>query len=169
MTDNARLDMAIGQIEFARRYMLQLVAELPEDDWFSTPDGATTHVAWQIGHLAVAEYGLCLFRMRGRQEGDAELLPSSFRKQFSKGSQPSGDRARYPAPREIREILDQVHAQAMRELPGYSAADLDQPAEEPYAMFPTRLGALIFCSMHEMMHAGQIGLLRRSMGKSPIR
>ena len=33
----------------------------------------------------------------------------------------------------------------------------------------TKLGALFFCSVHEMMHAGQIGLLRRLLGKSPLR
>jgi hypothetical protein len=39
----------------------------------------------------------------------------------------------------------------------------------PYAGYPTKLGALLFCPLHEMIHAGQIGLLRRLMGKPPIR
>jgi hypothetical protein len=34
---------------------------------------------------------------------------------------------------------------------------------------PTRLGALLFSSHHEMLHAGQIGVLRRLLGKAPVR
>jgi hypothetical protein len=39
----------------------------------------------------------------------------------------------------------------------------------PFAGFPTKFGSLLFCSHHEMLHAGQIGLLRRLTGKLPIR
>jgi hypothetical protein len=31
------------------------------------------------------------------------------------------------------------------------------------------LDALLFSSKHEMLHAGQIGLLRRLFGKQPLR
>jgi len=61
---------ALQQIEFARSYMLAILAEIDEADWFTMPAGCPTHVAWQVGHLAMAEYGLCLFRQRGRQEID---------------------------------------------------------------------------------------------------
>jgi len=39
----------------------------------------------------------------------------------------------------------------------------------PYAVHANKLGGLIFCSHHEMLHAGQIGLLRRLLGKQPLR
>ena len=47
--------------------------------------------------------------------------------------------------------------------------ELDEPVDEPYALFPTKLGGLYFCAAHEMMHAGQIGLLRRLLGKETTR
>src|SRR5262245_36249532 len=62
------LSLAIQQIEFARGYTLSLLADIDESDWFRLSDGCPTHIAWQVGHLAMAEYGLCLFRQRGRQE-----------------------------------------------------------------------------------------------------
>jgi hypothetical protein len=169
MSENLRLEIAIRQIEFARQYTLQMIEDLGDDDWFRPVGEDLTHVAWQIGHLAVAEYGLGLFRMRGRQDGDADLLPSRFRKLFGKGSIPDPDPARQPGPAEIRRVLAAVHQQVLAELPGYSDSQLDEPCEEPYALYPTKMGALYFCSAHEMMHAGQIGLLRRLLGKSPIR
>src|SRR2546421_6202512 len=112
------LEIAVKQIEFARGYTLSILAEIEERDWFTMPAGCPTHVAWQVGHLAMAEYGLCLFRQRGRQEVDAELMSSSFRKQFSRGSVPEADAGNYPPPEEIRATLDRVHAQVLREAAG---------------------------------------------------
>jgi hypothetical protein len=31
------------------------------------------------------------------------------------------------------------------------------------------MGSVFVCSAHEMLHAGQIGLLRRLLGKPPLR
>ncbi len=161
---NQRLEIVQRQIEFARDYTLQLLDDIPRERWFETPAGAPTHVAWQVGHLAMAEYGLVLFRQRGRQPEDTELMRSAFRKQFSRGSEPTADSSRYPAPEEIRNVMDRVHEQAMSELPTFSDDSLDEPLDMPYAGYPTKYGALLFCSHHEMLHAGQIGLLRRLLG-----
>jgi len=168
MAENTRFEIARQQIEFARSYTLGLVADIADEDWYQMPAGIHSHVAWQIGHLAVAEYGLGLFRLRGRRDGDADLVTSSFRKQFSKGSKPeTGDK--YPTPAEIRGVLHGVHQQVLRELADYTEADLQEPVEEPHALFANKLGALFFCSLHEMMHAGQIGVLRLLLGKPPLR
>ena len=163
------LHLALQQIEFARSYMLSVLSEIDENEWFAMPAGCPTHVAWQVGHLAMAEYGLCLFRQRGRAEIDTQLMSSSFRKQFSRGTVPEADFGRYPSPAEIRAVLDRVHAQVLKEAPGFTVEKLKEPVEMPYAAEATKLGALLFCSHHEMLHAGQLGLMRRLLGKTPIR
>ena len=109
------LELAIKQIAFARSYTLSLLEDYDDAQWFTVPEECTTHVAWQVAHLAMAQYGLCLFRQRGR------------------------------------------------------ADSLSESIDKPYAVYPNKLGALVFCSHHEMLHAGQIGLLRRLLGKTPIR
>src|SRR5262245_43048942 len=91
------LERAIKQVEFARTYTLSVLAEIDEADWFRMPPSCPTHVAWQVGHLAMAEYGLCLFRQRGRQPIDADLMSSSFRKLFSRGTVPDPEAAKYPS------------------------------------------------------------------------
>ena len=164
-----RLEIACRQIEFARAYTLSLLADIDDQDWFRQPAGGVTHVAWQVGHLAMAQYGLCLFRLRGRLPEDTQLMSSQFRKKFSKGSTPDPDPSKNPSPGEIRAVFDLVYRQALQELPGYGESELDEPIEEPYAIFATKLGGLYFCAAHEMMHAGQIGLLRRLLGKATTR
>lgn len=164
-----RLEIAVKQLEFARKYLLGLIADIDDADWFRMPAQTATHVAWQVAHLAMAQYGLCLFRVRGRREIDVELMSSDFRKKFSKGTTPNPDPAQNPTPAEIRTVLQRVHHQALTELAEYTDADLDVPVDEPYSVFNTKIGAVYFCSAHEMLHAGQIGLLRRLHGKLPIR
>ena len=169
MPELSRLKIALAQIDFAREYTLSLLADIDEADWFRMPAGISTHLAWQIGHLAMAQYGLALFRQRGRAAEDSELMSARFRKQFSRGSEPDPDPANNPPPAEIRGIFEMVYAQVKKEAPTFSGAQLDEPVDMPYMVWPTKLGALHFCAAHEMLHAGQIGLIRRSLGKGPVR
>jgi hypothetical protein len=162
-------ELALGQLEFARAYTLSTIAEIDEAAWFAMPPGCPTHVAWQVGHLAMAEYGLCLYRQRGRQEVDLSLMTSGFRKLFSRGTVPDADAGKYPPAAEIRATLDRVHAQVVKEAAGLTPEQLAEPVEMPYAVQATKLGCLLFCSHHEMLHAGQLGLLRRLLGGDPIR
>ena len=47
------LQLALQQIEFARAYTLATLVGIEEADWFAMPAGCPTHLAWQIGHLAM--------------------------------------------------------------------------------------------------------------------
>ncbi len=165
-----RLQIALRQIEFARVYSSSLLEGLTDDQWFWTPDGLTTHIAWQVGHLTMSEYGLTLFQQRGRDRDiDKKLMSSSFRKLFMRGTIPVADREAYPSPGEILESLNRVHAQMRVEVPAFDDAELDSPIGPPHSGYATRYGALLFAGDHEMIHAGQIGILRRLMGLEPLR
>ena len=65
--------------------------------------------------------------------------------------------------------FDAVHQRVLLELPNFTSASLDEPCDMPYAGYPTKFGALLLASHHEMLHAGQIGMLRRLLGKAPVR
>ncbi len=168
-TLSERLQIAWRRIEFARNYSLTLLEGLSDDDWYRSPDQVTTHIAWQVGHLAMSEYGLTLFRQRGRADVDSELMSGKFRKLFMRGTEPQRQRELYPEPTEILAVLERVHHQMRIELVGFDGPDLDLPLDPPHAAFATRYGALLFAGDHEMLHAGQIGLLRRLIGKPPLR
>jgi uncharacterized damage-inducible protein DinB len=164
-----RLQDAVRQIEFARGYTKVSLEGLTDDDWYWSPQEMTTHIAWQVGHLAMAQYGLTLFMQRGRAEIDSELMSGKFRKRFMKGTMPTRNREDYPEVAEILQVLDRVHDQMRTEIANFDGDHLDQPASAPHAAYATNLGSLLFASKHEMMHAGQIGMLRRLMGKEPMR
>lgn len=161
--------LVLAQLRFAREYMCTLIADVPDEEWFRMPLGVPTHLAWQVGHLAMAEYGLCLYRPRGRVSEDTQLMPGSFRKAFSRGSTVDVDEGKYPSPAEIRDTLARVRAQVELEAPTFTQEMLSAPSEMPYSVFPNKFGGILFSPQHEMIHAGQIGVLRRAFGLAPIR
>jgi hypothetical protein len=162
-------DQVLEQITWARQYSLQLIESVPRELWYQQADGACSHVAWQVGHLAVSEYGLMLFRQRGRSPGDLELMPGWLRKQFGRGTTPSTAADGMPSPEELLDRLDRIHRQSLEEVAELTADTLREPTEMPYTAYPIKLGALLFAPLHESVHAGQIGLLRRLHGLPPIR
>jgi hypothetical protein len=164
----ADLDRALEQITFARNYTLRLLDATDPAEWFRRPPGGVTHVAWQIGHLAMAEYRMALERVRGRLPGDEPLISDDFLARFGRDSTPDPDPSRYPPAAEIRTVFDRVHAQTLRELPGVDPATLAEPPVKPHSLAPTKLACLFWCAAHEMVHAGQIGLLRRLFGHRPL-
>jgi uncharacterized damage-inducible protein DinB len=147
----SRLQLAIEQIVFARNYTIGLLDQTPADEWFRQPPGGVSHVAWQVGHIAFSEYRLALWRIRGEQPQDDTL--------FSHSSYP---------PAELRAVLDRVHGHVLRELPNLDEAELDRPVPHPHPFATTKLKAILWCAHHEMLHAGQIGLLRRLLGYPPM-
>ena len=162
----SRISEALEQIDFTRRYLLERVDSVPLADWFTVPPGGVSHVAWQVGHLASAQYRLCLERLRPRGAGDERLISDAFLKSFSRDSLPEPETGFPPA--EIRTVFDRVHARVMEELPGYPDADLDSPPIVPHKLCATRIAILRYAPLHEMIHCGQLAMIRRMLGLPPI-
>jgi hypothetical protein len=161
-----RLEAAIDQICAARRFTLKTLEQVPRENWFDMP-GGITHVAWQVGHLAIAQYRLCLVRLRGDLPTDSALITPEWIALFGKGSTPEPDRTKYPSIEAILGLVAQVHETARETCAGLYDSDLDTPSLPHHWQFDTKLGAIQWCCRHEMIHAGQIALLRRMLGQTP--
>lgn len=168
-SNDFRLRFALERIQFVRGYTLPLLKDLHRDDWFRQPLPGSSHIAWQVGHLAVAQHHMALVCIRDAKPIDAEIVPASFRQLFGRGSIVEADPTRYPQPHELRTVFDRIHQQVSLELAELSDSDLDQPPVKPHPAFQTKFQALVFSAEHEMVHAGQIGLLRRQLGHASIR
>ena len=169
MSDRTKVQLAAAQIESARNYTQTLIEDVAQADWFRIPDGAPTHLAWQLGHITMAQYMLTLFRLRGKNVEDEEFITKPFLRRFLKGTTPDPDPANNLPIAEIRTAFDRVYEQLMHELPGFNDDELQQTVQEPYFGESTTIGSLLFCSHHEMLHCGQIGLIRRLLGYEPVR
>jgi hypothetical protein len=56
-----------------------------------------------------------------------------------------------------------VHEEVLRELADLGESELDQSVPDPLPFAKNKLLMLLWCARHEMLHAGQIGLLRRQL------
>ncbi len=162
----SRLREALEQIDFTRRYTQERANSVPLADWFTVPPGGVSHIAWQVGHLATSQYRLCLERLRPRTAADEALLPDDFVRTFGREALPEAVTG-YTA-EQILAVFDRVHAQVMAELPSYPDADLDLAPLRPHPLFTTRIAGLRYAPLHEMIHCGQIAMIRRMLGHKPI-
>ena len=160
---------AIAQLQFARSYTSELLDATDDKRWFEIPSGMFSNVAWQVGHITVSQYGLLLFRQRGRVPEDLDLIPGRFRKAYGRGSTPSPDSESQPTPAELRERMARVFDLGIEVVSDLPPDVLLEPVEMPYATYPVKLGAILFCPLHEHIHAGQIGMIRRGLGFPPLR
>jgi hypothetical protein len=166
----SRLRIALDQIIGVRRYTLGLLNSIDEKDWFRMPAPAVSHIAWQAGHLAVAQYRLLIEFIRGTRPSDEEVIPNYYavRFLFGRTSDPHPDASKYPQPAQIKAVLDRVHSQVLKEIPEIPDGELDQPVTAAHPIVTTKFSSLIWAAQHEMLHTGQIGLLRRLLGLPPI-
>jgi hypothetical protein len=160
----SRLQLAVEQIVFARDYTIRLLDHTPANEWFRQPPYGVSHIARQVGHLAFGEYSLALREIRGPRPEDAGLISERHETLFGPDSMPDPNPKKYPDQTELRAVFDRVHETVLRELERLSEGELDQPISDPLPYAKTKLLMLLWRARHEMLHAGQIGLLRRQLG-----
>lgn len=164
-----RIPHLIDRLRFARAYTVDLIKDLDEGLWFRQPAEGITHIAWQVGHIAASQHSLCLRRIHGERPEDNRLLPEGFRELFGKGSVPVADPDASPTVVQIRKVFDDVHAAALASCSGLTEDTLEEAVDPPHPAFSNKFGAIRFAADHELIHAGQIALLRRLLGCSPLR
>ena len=164
------LSCIVDDLKQARAYATDMLSHADESLWFRQPADGVNHIAWQVGHMTIAQYGLCLKRIRGVHASDEDLLPvEEYGRLFGKGSVPFPSEHEYPTPVELRTTFERVHEQVLRELNELPEDELRKSAGPAHPMFQTKGGSLNFSAKHEMLHVGQIGLLRRLLGCQFIR
>jgi len=166
--------MALGailadQLDGTRDWTLKLLADIAGDDWGFQPAPGLAHPLFLCGHLACAQHLLVHERCLGRP-----FLDPAFAAHFPIGGPiPSVREHDYPAPHEIRRLMDEIHARTLTAVRAMSDAQLAEPAYgRDGAIHPhyrDQRGAIAHCSRHEAFHAGQLALIRRLLAKPFLR
>ncbi len=143
------------QIRFARSRTNFLLSSIPQELWFWMPTPSVSHVAWQVGHLAMAQYRMVIERVRGGRPEDSTIISPEFIKLFSRTTVPQSESSYYPPTTEIREV-DNVHNWVIEEIQKLDPRILSEPPLADHAHCKDRAEILRWCSHHEMIHSGQI-------------
>lgn len=162
------LDHLKNEMVLTRRYTCELLERIDHDHWFTRPAGLQTHIAWQVGHLAMAQFRLCVFYIRPVTDADKAVISDAFIAHFRKGTTPTPEPADYPSVEQILRTFHDVHAYILGQWNDYAAMDLQADFHPPHRVAKRKIDMLSWVSRHEMLHAGQIGLISRQLGYASI-
>ncbi len=162
-----RVGLLLDQMDATRRYTHLVLEHVPAERWYDMPAAVGSHVAWQIGHIAWAQAKAVVGGVCGR--GPCDALPDTYGQWFGKGTSPAPRQPDHPEPAELLATLDAVQASALEALGALDDAVLDEPAGHATGLIHDKLGLVMWSVRHEMLHIGQVGLIRRGLGMAPYR
>ena len=155
-------DFIIHGLIFSQQMLQKFTEDLSPQELLHRPTPKANCAAWLIGHLAVTDR-----KVLGQFKAEQPQAIDGFDQRFSRDegcpqAEEFGD---------LSVLLPVFHEHRERVIAFVrSASDeaLDRPLDMPHPRFKT-IGELAnFVSLHTMMHAGQISIIRRSLGRPPI-
>ena len=150
----------LGLMDIVDNMYAKALHGLDPDELTRAPAEHANPMVWMAGHLAQSRVRL------GRLLGvDAEIpWPSLFQRE---SAPPRAEQ--YPALADIRRVWDQAGAALRTRLHGMRDADLyDELQVKIPSTDGTLEGAIVFALFHEGYHVGQMGYVRRTLGKDRI-
>ena len=146
------------------RYLLGwYISDLSDADLLVRPVPGANHIAWQLGHLIVAESHLAGPQLPGATYPE---LPAGFSDTYGSGGAAKDGPDGFLGKADYLALFDKARAVTLAELEKLSDADLDRPTVGPMAKFAPTLGNLfLLVANHTMMHTGQFTVVRRKLGK----
>ncbi len=155
-------DMMRGSFGRSQMVMSMLLSDLTTEDIMQRPAPGANHVAWQLGHLITSTryFGETI------RAGSMPELPQGFEQQHSKETAGSDDPAAFLTKDQYVSLLDQQRAAMLALACQLDEAALAADAPEEVRSFAPRVADMMgLVAEHEMMHSGQISVLRRKLGK----
>jgi uncharacterized damage-inducible protein DinB len=157
-------DALVHVLKISQTMLTRYTQDLEPDEYLHRPTEKSNCAAWLIGHLTLTErMGLRLLR------GELPPLPEGFEKRFSRdeGCPQAHEFGDAPGLMGLfNEHRNRLIDAVRRATPEQLAKPLDKPIGVNIA---TTVGeAMNFIAIHVMMHAGQITIIRRSLGRPPL-
>ncbi len=155
-------DVLVHNLTASQLMVQRFTADLQPSEYLHRPTEKANCAAWTVGHLALSDRHV--LKLLG---AEAPPLPEGFDQRFSReeGCPQAGDFG------DVAAIVPVFNAHRTRLIEAVKRATPEQfekPMEKPHPMFKT-LGEFVgFMASHTAMHAGQITIIRRSLGRPPL-
>jgi len=141
----------------------RFTADLTPGEYLHRPCADANCAAWLIGHLILTERS-ALARVGAT---DLPQLPDGFETRFSRD--PAAPKASDFGDVTILVPLFKRHRALLVDAVRRAAPErLASRLEKPHPLFATVGESLNFIALHVAMHAGQISIIRRSLGRPPL-
>lgn len=161
---NPVFESGIAALKFARQTTLGLLEDIPEGKLTHQPCVGANHALWIVGHLGCAD--LMFLTQVGNKSIEA---PEGWAELFGMGSAPKADASAYPALAKLKEALADNRETLLAWFASMSTEELAKPLSDDFKSFASDHGMLMTSlAFHEGLHAGQLTVVRKSLGIAPM-
>jgi hypothetical protein len=161
MTPNDAIAKALAT---SHALLKRYTADLTAQDYLHRPSPTANCAAWTIGHLVLTERR-CLGTFGVT---DLPPLPDGFDKMFSR-DEGCPQASTFGDVSVLMPLFDRHRERLIDAVRRATPQQLDKPLETPRPpMFVNAGEQALFMATHVAMHAGQITLIRRSLGRPPL-
>lgn len=130
------------------------------DESLLSPEPFGNNANWVLGHLVDSAEGVLGLL------GQPRVLESGALARYRRGTEPLIDAAEALPLERLLEAWDEASKRINIGLKSIAEERIDGPVPAELAWMGTTIGAAVaFASFHQSYHAGQLGLLRRLLGK----
>jgi hypothetical protein len=164
---NSPIDALLYSLETSRRLFNRFTEDLTPGDYLHRPVPKANCAAWIIGHLILAER-----RFGSRVDCKCPPIPPGFEKQYARDEM-APCAADFGDVLILRPLFNSHRDATIAAVRTFPVERLNEPIPAPTtapvpAPFKTIGESVQFTCFHQMMHTGQITIIRRSLGRPPI-
>jgi len=153
-----RNESLIYMLTASQQVLKSILDDITEEESMVIIADNTNHIRWQVGHLISSAYNaLSLFGQDSEERKE-------FDKSFGYGSVISKETSDYPSFEELRAKLYDLQAMMIQVVGNLSDEVLEQEIGDADQKRPL-WQPMSFLRMHDLYHAGQIVMIRRSLGR----
>ena len=153
----------VAQLNASHECLLGQASDLDGDHLVHQLFEGANHCLWVLGHTAVTDNMLV-----GQIDESGKVELEGYWEKFGMGSTPVADAAQYPTKAELLEVMAERRRTLLALVDGLDDAGLGRATTGPVKDFAPTIGELVrMIGWHEVMHAGQLSMVRRSLGFKP--
>jgi len=155
----------LSNLHTARYITTSYLGDLNDADLLVRPVAAAHHTAWQLGHLIVSEHQM----LNGVKPGSAPALPNGFAAKHEKSAASNNQLSDFCTKETYLSVMHELREATIATLSQLTPEALSQPGPEAMRAYAPKVGS-VFLSIgnHELMHSGQIAVVRRVLGKPVV-
>lgn len=164
---NAITSLLAKQTIDTQEWVDKIIIDFPLEKWFEVPEAIGSSLAWQLGHIMVSQFYYTVVLIKGFDPAFAEKINlKKYSNLFAKGVN-MGAVAQETTSEELLHNWRALQLLSVQTIKMLKEDELqaDIVPHKPHPFVRSKQDSIEWNSRHNMWHCGQIGVIRRMLGK----
>jgi hypothetical protein len=155
----------LSNLQSARFIMSRYLEDLRDEDLIVRPHPHAHHAAWQLGHLVLSESQM----LRAIYPDAACGVSPEFLTKHEVSAASKAQLSDFYPKSDYLSLMQQVRSATVAAVAKFSEQQFSEPGPERMRNYAPTIGAVFLAiANHEIMHTGQIAVIRRALGKPVV-